>query len=90
MSLSFKELNENLLSVCQTYLQHKYQVYNDKYHWDYILRNQQYGDIFHFDFSENITQILKNEPQSDYFGKDTAERNKTAANVLNIRINKRY
>ena len=70
LSLSFKELNENLLSVRQTYyLQHKYQVYNDKYHWDYILHNQQYGDIFHFDFSENITQILKNEPQSSHFNK---------------------
>ena len=53
-----------------TYLCHKYQVYNDQYQWKYILQKKQYGDIFHFDFSENITQMLKQEPQSSHFNKD--------------------
>ena len=49
---------------------HKYQVYNDKYEWKIIQQTtEELGVIFHGDYSENMTQIHKMEPQSSHFNK---------------------
>ena len=52
------------------YLKHYYQVYNDRYHWKFILDFKDHGEIFHYDFSENIVQMFKAEPQSSHFNKN--------------------
>ena len=59
-----------MVSLKCTYLKHKYQVYNDKHHWPKISRTtEEFGAIFHLDYSENLTQSYKNESQSSHFNK---------------------
>ena len=60
-----KEIVEKLAVVRSKYLVHKYQIYNDQYHWPKILDSDD-GDIFHIDFSENLSQQYKLEPQSTH------------------------
>ena len=53
-----------------TYALHKYQIYNDKLHWLLILQTvPTYGEIYHMDFLENLTQFFKFEPQSSHLTK---------------------
>ena len=53
-----------------TYTCHKYQVYNDRFHWRIILTTATgKNNIYHMDFSENITQMYKFKPQSSHFNK---------------------
>ena len=47
---------------------HKY--YNDKFHWPKILSTiPEQGEIYHMDYSENLSQAYKYEPQSSHFNK---------------------
>ena len=49
---------------------HKYQVYNDKHHWPSILASSEdFGPIYHMDYSKNIAQMYKYKPQSSHFSK---------------------
>ena len=51
---SYEKLYHRLVSLKCTYLKHKYQVYNDKHHWQKILRTtEEFGAIYHLDYSEN-------------------------------------
>ena len=52
------------------YCTHKYQVYNDSFHWPRIVATvPEYGSIFHMDYSENMSQMHKYEVQSAHFNK---------------------
>ena len=52
------------------YLIHKYQIYNDRFHWPTILATtENLGNILHMDYSENVSQHFKYEPQSSHFNK---------------------
>jgi len=54
----------------KVYLMHRYQVNNDVFQWPIILATTNtYGPIFHMDFSENLSQMYKYEPQSSHFSK---------------------
>ena len=64
---SLKEIFNTMLSLKKRYLMHKYQIYNDTFHWPRILSTE--GEIYHMDFSENLTQSYKYEPQSSHFNK---------------------
>ena len=69
-SMTFKELYTKLVAMKKVYLMHSYQVNNDVYQWPLILATiQTHGSIFHMDFSENLTQMFKYEPQSAHFSK---------------------
>lgn len=69
-SLSFKELYQKLVAYKKIYTSHKYQVYNNQFHWPKILSTcDQIGEIYHMDFSENLSQQYKYEPQSCHFNK---------------------
>ena len=69
-SLTFKELYQKFVACKKVYTSHKYQVYNNQFHWPKILAScDQIGDIYHMDFSENLSQQYKYEPQSCHFNK---------------------
>ena len=69
-SLTFKELYQKFVACKKVYISHKHQVYNDQFHWPKILAScDQIGDIYHMDFSENLSQQYKYEPQSCHFNK---------------------
>ena len=52
------------------YTTHKYQVFNDQFHWPKILATaNDIGEIYHMDYSENLSQQYKFEPQSSHFNK---------------------
>ena len=68
--MTLKELHKKVLSLKKWYTKHKYQVHNNVFHWPRILATTaDYGKIYHMDFSENLTQSYKYEPQSSYFNK---------------------
>ena len=51
---------------------HKYHVYNDKHQWPIILSTTaKYGEITHSDYSENMSQMYKEEAQSRHFNKSS-------------------
>ena len=61
---------QQIKSFRKQYLSHKYQVSNDRFHWQKILATvEDYGEICHMDFSENLSQIYKYDPQSSHFDK---------------------
>ena len=67
---TFKEVTEKSMSIKWKYLSHRYQVSNDTYHWPQILSTtNELGPVFHIDYSENVTQAFKYEPQSSHFNK---------------------
>ena len=69
-SVAFKKLYPKLVAIKKVYLMHRYQVNNDVYQWPLFLATiQTHGSIFHMDFSENLTQMFKYEPQSAHFSK---------------------
>lgn len=52
------------------YLMHKYQVNNDVFRWPMTLATTiTHGSIYHIDYSENIFQMYKYNPQSSHFSK---------------------
>lgn len=68
--MKYSDAVQLLIQSRTSYLKHKYQVYNDKYHWQIILgTTDQIGSIYHMDYSENIATSYKFEPQSSHFNK---------------------
>ena len=67
--LSFRDIFKKLNKIKKEYITHKFQVFNDKAHWPTILETNTHGEIEHMDFSENLTQLFKYEPQSSHFNK---------------------
>ena len=69
--MKVSEVYNNLVEMKQEYLVHKYQIYNDRFHWPLIMaESQAIGEsIFHMDYSENVAQHFKYEPQSSHFNK---------------------
>ena len=49
---TFEDVYDKLYKRNQKYIMHKYQVYNDKYHWPRILATVTDGPIYHMDYSE--------------------------------------
>ena len=69
-SLLFNKCVRKLKLVKYSYLMHRYQVNNDIYHWPQILSSiKTIPLIYHMDFSENLPQLLKYEPQSSHFNR---------------------
>ena len=68
---TYHQLYEQMIAIRTEYLHHRYQVTNDKFVWDNVLNTvDEHGEIFHLDFSENITcSSAKFEPQSAHFAK---------------------
>ena len=69
-TLPFADALKQFNSLKQKYLAHKFQVYNDMYHWPQILSATEFGPIYHMDYSENLCQSFKYEPQSSHFNKN--------------------
>ena len=68
--MSYSALYKKLTSMRKSYTTHKYQIYNDMYHWPRIMSTvNEYGEIRHCDYSENMSQMFKHEPQSAHFNK---------------------
>ena len=68
--MSFKDLYTKIVSMKKKYTTHKYEVYNNVLHWPSILSTtEDHGEIFHLDYSENLSQQYKFEPQSSHFSK---------------------
>ena len=67
--LSFQEIYEKLAGQRQQYLMHRFQVLNDRFHWPRVLAAST-GPTYHYDFSENLPQMYKYEPQSSHFNKN--------------------
>ena len=68
--MTYKDLYAKLAQIKKEYTCHKYQVYNDIHHWPIILGTaSEIGSIYHMDFSENLSQMHKFEPQSSHFSK---------------------
>ena len=58
------------LSMKNLYTSHKFEVYNNAFNWPKVLeKTKDVGEIYHMDFSENLAQQYKYEPQSSYFSK---------------------
>jgi len=69
-SITFQELYKKLEDMRKVYLMHRYQFNNDVFQWPIILATTNtYGPIFHMNFSENLSQMYKYEPQSSHFSK---------------------
>ena len=69
-TMKYKDVFKKLMDVRTKYLIHKYQVHNDKYHSSVIAQTvEQYGPLFHMDYSENLITAYKFEPQSSHFNK---------------------
>ena len=68
--LSFKDVYLKLVSMKKLYITHKLEVYNDAFHWLKIITSiPGIGEIYHLDYSENMTQQNKFECQSLHFSK---------------------
>ena len=68
--LSFKDVYLKLVSMKKLYITHKFEVYNDAFYWPKIMNCiPGIGEIYHLDYSENMTQQYKFEPQSSHFNK---------------------
>ena len=68
--MTYKEIYITLTEQRAKYMLHKYQLKNDRLHWPKILSTiNEYGPIFHLDFSENLQQQYKFEAQSCHFNK---------------------
>ena len=65
VQMTYQELYKKLGDIKKIYLMHRYQVNNDVFHWPMILATTIIHDsIYHIDYSENLSQMYKFEPQS--------------------------
>ena len=70
LTLIMAQVFEKIVSLKKEYTVHKYQIYNNKFYWPTIIpTTTSLGDIYHMDFSENVSQHFKYEPQSSHFNK---------------------
>ena len=68
--MSFKDLYTKIVSKKKKCTTHKSEVYNNVFHWPSILSiTEDHGEIFHVDYSKNLSQQYKFEPQSSHFSK---------------------
>ena len=63
---SFEEFESNLYTKQNVYILHRYECRNDQYHWP-IIRGNCLGYTYHMDYSENISNSPKYEPQDAHF-----------------------
>ena len=69
-SLTFEKIYRRLTLLKKSYTCHKYQVFNVQFHWPKVLATcKDIGEIYHMNFSENLSQQYKYEPQSCHFNK---------------------
>ena len=84
---SFSDIYQSLAALKRKYLMHRYQVFNDKHHWPKILATtDSLGPIYHIDYSENLTQSYKFEPQSSHFNKKQYSLHCTVKHLANGRV----
>ena len=70
-TLTYEKIYKKLSAVKKDYTCHKYQVFIDKFHWPKILSTcEDIGVIYHMDYSENLSQQYKYEPQSSHCNKN--------------------
>lgn len=82
--MAYKDLYKALQSIRKKYTMHRYQILNDKYHWPKIVSTtEEYGEIMHCDYSENMSQITKFEPQSAHFNKKAYSLHCTVIHTTN-------
>ena len=68
--IPYKDAYSKLLSMKSLYTSHKFEVYNDAFNWSKVLETtKDIGEIYHMDFSENLAQQYRYEPQSSHFSK---------------------
>ena len=67
-SLTFKELYQGLVTCKKVYTCHKFQVFNDQFHWANSNCDQT-SEIDYMDFLDDLSQQYKYEPQSCHFSK---------------------
>ena len=68
--LTYEEIHKKLGTVKKDYTCHKYQVFNDKFHWPRIMATRSdIGVVYHKDYSEDLSQRYKFEHQSFHFNK---------------------
>ena len=67
-SLTFKELYQGLVTCKKLYTCHKFQVFNDQFHWANSNCDQT-SEINYMDFPDDLSQQYKYEPQSCHFSK---------------------
>ena len=68
--MSFKDAYYMMVATKKLDNMHKFDVYNDTFHWPHILSTTtDIGEIYHLDYSENIAQQYKYEPQSAHCSK---------------------
>ena len=66
--MTYEDCFKTFFTLKKAYTSHKYQVYNDIYHWPKIWSSTvEYGPIYHLDYSENLSQMHKFKPQSSHF-----------------------
>ena len=76
------EIYSSIMSMKDKYLQHRFQVENDRYHWKKVIDSQQdFGTLFHMDYSENVSGTPKFEPQDAHFSKSHFSLHCTVAHV---------
>ena len=52
-TMTYSEIYKTLISLKKVYTTHKYQVFNDQFHWPKILATaNDIGEIYHMDYSE--------------------------------------
>ena len=51
--MTYSEIYKKMISLKKVYTTHKYQVFNDQFHWPKILATaNDIGEIYHMDYSE--------------------------------------
>ena len=65
-----EEIYSSIMAMKHKYLEHRFQVENDRFHWKKVIYSQQdFGTLFHMDYSENVSGTPKLEPQDAHFSK---------------------
>ena len=65
-----EEIYSSIMSVKHKYLEHQFQVENDRFHWKKIIDSQQdFSTLFHMDYSGNVSGTPKFEPQEAHLSK---------------------
>lgn len=65
-----EEIYSSIMAMKHKYLEHRFQVENDRFHWKKVIDSQQdFGTLFHMDYSENVSGTPKLEPQDAHFSK---------------------
>ena len=86
--LSLKDVYLKLVFMKKLYITHKFEVYNNAFHWPKIISSiPGIAKIYHLDYSENMTHQYKFEPQSSHFSKKQFSLHCTVLNIYHILAN---